>query len=150
VAELRAHRQSQQTERTEAVDHWTDHDLVFPNELGGPMDDRNDYRAWIKLLRTAGVRRIRLHDGRHTAATLLLAEGVHPRVVMELLGHSAMRITTDTYSHVMPALAQQAAEKMGTALWGAPEPAPKAKKKPKDKKAKKTATKTATTDDEGP
>jgi integrase len=150
VAELRAHRQAQQTERREALGYWTDHDLVFPNELGGPMDDRNDYRAWVTLLRTAQVRRIRLHDGRHTAATLLLAEGVHPRVVMELLGHSAMRITTDTYSHVMPALAQQAAEKMGTALWGATEPAPKAKKKSKGKKAKKTATKTATTHDEGP
>ncbi len=75
-------------------------------------------------------------------STLLLAEGVHPRVVMELLGHSAMR----TYSHVLPALAQQAADKIGAALWGAPEPAAKVKKKPKGKKTKKTATKT----NEGP
>ncbi len=141
---------SPRSTRTPRADYWTDHDLVFPNELGGPMDDRNDYRAWVKLLRTAKVRRIRLHDGRHTAATLLLAEGVHPRVVMELLGHSAMRTTTDTYSHVMPALAQQAADIMGAALWGSPEEAATPKKKAKSKKAKKTATKTATTTDEGP
>jgi integrase len=66
------------------------------------------------------VREVRLHDGRHTAATLLLSEGVHPRVVMELLGHSQMRTTTDTYSHVMPALAKEAADRMGAALWGNP------------------------------
>ena len=53
---------------------------------------------------------MRLHYGRHTAATLLLASRVHPRVVMELLGHSAMSTTTDVYSHVMPALAQRAAD----------------------------------------
>jgi integrase len=64
------------------------------------------------------VRHIRLHDGRHTAATLLLSAGVHPRVVMELLGHSQMRTTTDIYSHVVPALAQEAADRMGTTLWG--------------------------------
>jgi integrase len=50
---------------------------------------------------TAGVRHVRLHDGRHTAGTLLLTENVHPRVVMELLGHSQMRTTMDIYSHIM-------------------------------------------------
>jgi integrase len=62
------------------------------------------------------VREVRLHDGRHTAATLL-SEGVHPRVVMEDLGHSQMRTTTDTYSHVMPALGRDAAARMSRALW---------------------------------
>jgi integrase len=76
LAELRAHKDTQAAERAESIDYWTDHDLVFPNELGGPMDDRNDYRAWVKLLRAAKVRRIRLHDGRHTAATLLLVRRV--------------------------------------------------------------------------
>ena len=66
---------------------------------------------------TGGVREVRLHDGRHTAATLLLSEGVHPRVVMEVLGHAQMRTTTDTYSHVMPALGRDAADRMGRALW---------------------------------
>ena len=80
-------------------------------------DDLDLYDYWCALLKEAGVRHIRLHDGRHTAATLLLSEGIHPRVVMELLGHSQMRTTTDTYSHVMPALAQEAAERMAQALW---------------------------------
>ncbi len=65
---------------------------------------------------SAGVRHVRLHDGRHTAATLLLSENVHPRVVMELLGHSQMRTTMDIYSHVMPALAREAADRMGALL----------------------------------
>jgi integrase len=58
------------------------------------------------------------NDRRHAAATLPLSAGVHPRVVMELLGHSQMRTTTDTYSHVMPELAREAADRMGTTLWG--------------------------------
>jgi hypothetical protein len=62
------------------------------------------------------VPHVRLHDGRHTAATLLLSENVHPRVVMELLGHSQMRTTMDIYSQVMPALAREAADRMGALL----------------------------------
>ncbi len=73
--------------------------------------------AWRGLLALAEVRIIRLHDARHTAATLLLSGGIHPRVVMELLGHSQMRTTTDVYSHVMPALAREAADKLSTTLW---------------------------------
>jgi integrase len=136
VQELTAHRAAQELERAESEGYWTEHGLVFTNQLGGPIDDRNDYRDWQQLLREAKVRRVRLHDGRHTAATLLLAEGVHPRVVMELLGHSQMRTTTDTYSHVMPALAREAADKMGAALFGKAERAPKTKKKSKGKKQK--------------
>ena len=63
------------------------------------------------------MREVRLHDGRHTAATLLLSAGVHPRVVMEVLGHAQMRTTTDTYSHVMPALGRDGADRIGKALW---------------------------------
>ena len=68
------------------------------------------------------MRNLRLHEGRHAAATLLLSEGVHPRVVMKVLGHAQMRTTTDTYSHVMPALGRDAADRMGSALWGPPAP----------------------------
>jgi integrase len=71
---------------------------------------------WTRLLQLAGVRHVRLHDGRYTAATLLLSENVHPRVVMELLGHSQMRTTMDIYTHVMPALAREAADRMGALL----------------------------------
>ena len=91
--------------------------LVFAQEDGTPVDKKSDYDYWCALLKETGVRHIRLHGARQTAATLLLSEGIHPRVVMELLGHRQMRTTTDTYSHVMPALAQEAAERMAAALW---------------------------------
>jgi integrase len=118
VEALHRHRAVQLEEREAACSLWEEHDLVFAQVNGRPLDKRSDWEAWKALLRRAGVREVRLHDGRHTAATLLLSEGVHPRVVMELLGHAQMRTTTDTYSHVMPALAKEAAAKMGTALWG--------------------------------
>lgn len=118
VEALRRHRVVQLEEREAAGSLWEEHDLVFAQVNGRPLDKRSDWEAWKALLKRAEVREVRLHDGRHTAATLLLSEGVHPRVVMELLGHAQMRTTTDTYSHVMPALAKEAAAKMGTALWG--------------------------------
>ncbi|MBA2416860.1 MAG: tyrosine-type recombinase/integrase, partial [Geodermatophilaceae bacterium] len=111
------------TERMAAGPLWDDGDLVFAQPNGRPLDRKADWRAWKVLLSAAGVREVRLHDGRHTAATLLLTAGVHPRVVMDLLGHSQMRTTTDIYSHVMPALAREAADRMGTALWGNVTPA---------------------------
>jgi integrase len=68
----------------------------------------------------AGVPRQRLYDARHTAASLLLAQGVAPRVVMEVLGHSTYHLTMDTYSHVMPSLLQDAADAMDRALTPGP------------------------------
>jgi integrase len=117
VQALRAHRTAQLEERVAAGPLWQDKDLVFAQPNGRPIERKSDWRAWKNLLQEAGVRDVRLHDGRHTAATLLLSEGVHPRVVMEVLGHSQMRTTTDTYSHVMPALGRDAADRMGKALW---------------------------------
>lgn len=117
IEALRRHRVAQAAERLVAGTDWEDWDIVFAQPNGRPLDKHSDYEAWVKLLQRAGVRHIRLHDGRHTAATLLLTAGVHPRVVMELLGHSQMRTTTDIYSHVMPALAQEAADRMAKTLW---------------------------------
>jgi integrase len=114
---LRAHQAAQVEERIAAGSLWQDHDLVFAQPNGRPIERKSDWRAWKALLREADVPEVRLHDGRHTAATLLLAEGVHSRVVMEALGHAQMRTTTDTYSHVMPALGRDAADRMGNALW---------------------------------
>ena len=122
VDALRAHRAAQLEERITAGSLWEDHDLVFAQANGRPIERKSDWQAWKALLHEAGVREVRLHDGRHTAATLLLSEGVHPRVVMEVLGHAQMRTTTDTYSHVMPALGRDAADRMGNALWGPPAP----------------------------
>ncbi|WP_448642951.1 site-specific integrase [Geodermatophilus sp. URMC 63] len=122
VDALRAHRAIQREERIAAGSLWQDHDLLFAQPNGRPIERTSDWRAWKALLHQAGVREVRLHDGRHTAATLLLSEGVHPRVVMEVLGHAQMRTTTDIYSYVMPALGRDAADRMGSALWGPPAP----------------------------
>src|SRR4051795_7910068 len=116
VAELYRHKAAQLGERMLAGSEWQDEDLVFAQANGRPIDKKTDYDDWTRLLDKAGVRHVRLHDGRHTAATLLLSENVHPRVVMELLGHSQIRTTMDIYSHVMPALAREAADRMGALL----------------------------------
>jgi integrase len=116
VAALHSHKATQLGERMLAGSEWHDEDLVFAQPSGRPIAKRADYDDWCDLLKRAGVRHVRLHDGRHTAATLLLGEGVHPRIVMELLGHSQMRTTMDIYSHVMPALAREAADRMSSVL----------------------------------
>jgi integrase len=116
VVELGRHKAVQLGEQMLAGSDWHDEDLVFAQSNGQPIDKKADHDDWTRLLQSAGVRHVRLHDGRHTAATLLLSENVHPRVVMELLGHSQMRTTMDIYSHVMPALAREAADRMGALL----------------------------------
>lgn len=72
------------------------------------MSPRNDYRDFQRLVGAAGLRRVRVHDLRHTAASLMLAQGVSPRVVMEILGHSQISVTMNTYSHVTPASSREA------------------------------------------
>ena len=71
IAELRAHRKQQASERLAAGPAWQDWDLVFCSPTGAPIDSRSDWADWHDLLRTAGVREARVHDARHTAATLL-------------------------------------------------------------------------------
>jgi integrase len=102
VAALRTHRQEQLAERMAAGSVWENHDLVFAQPTGKPLDSKRDWTAWKALLARAGVRDARLHDARHTAATLLLAQGVPARVVMEILGHSTIAVTQNVYAHVMP------------------------------------------------
>jgi integrase len=115
---LRAHRAAQAAERIAAGSVWEDNNLVFCQENGRPLEPRSDHRTWRALLAEAKVRSARLHDARHTAASLLLQQGVPARVVMEILGHSQISLTLGTYSHVVPELAEDAARRMGEALWG--------------------------------
>ncbi len=91
---------------------------MFCQANGRPFGARQDWEAWKRLLTVAGVRDARLHDARHTAATLLLQQGVPARVAMQVLGHSQISLTLGTYSHVVPELAREAADRMGEALWG--------------------------------
>jgi integrase len=118
VDALRRHRDVQRAEREQAGSAWQDLDLVFAQPDGSPVDPRQDWAEWKELLREAGVREVRVHDVRHTAGTLLVAQGVHIRAVQEILGHSDVR-TTESYTHVASEIAREAAARMGRALWGA-------------------------------
>jgi integrase len=121
VAALRAHHKRQLEERLAAGPQWQDFGLVFATRVGTPLEPRNVHRDFKRILAKAGVPDQRFHDLRHAAASLLLAQGVSPRVVMELLGHSRIGITMDTYSHVIPSLMREAADKMDQILAGSSE-----------------------------
>jgi integrase len=119
VNALRAHRVRQVEERHRAGQAWEDLDLVFPNSVGSPIDGINLLKYWFyPLLLRAGLSRMRFHDLRHTAATLLLGRGVNPKIVSEMLGHSHVSVTLGIYSHVLPHMQREAAKAMNEALGG--------------------------------
>jgi site-specific recombinase XerD len=90
---------------------------VFPNASGGPWRRRHiHFQQFKPLLKRAKLPDIRFHDQRHTSATLLLSQGVHPKVVQERLGHSQISVTLDTYSHVLPTMQVEAAGKFDQLL----------------------------------
>jgi integrase len=118
VAALRAHRARQLEERLVVGAAWENRDLVFCTETGAPLNGISILRySFYPLLKHAGIPKVRFHDLRHTTATLLLREGVHPKIVAELLGHASISITLDTYSHVLPDMMRHAAAAMGRALY---------------------------------
>ncbi len=110
---LGLHRLHQNEQRLAIADKWEEKDLVFTGLQGGYLNPRYILKLFDKLLKEAGLPHIRFHDLRHSAATLLLAMGVHPKIVQEILGHSQISMTLDTYSHVLPSLQQEVMEKWG-------------------------------------
>jgi integrase len=90
--------------------------LVFTAENGAALDPESVGRYFRQAVKKTMVPPIRLHDLRHTHATLALQAGVHPKVVSERLGHASVGITLDTYSHVMPGMQEEAAEKIDAGL----------------------------------
>jgi integrase len=117
VEALKSHRAHQNEERLKAGSLWQDHDLVFPTGIGTTMSGTNlTGRHFKPLLTKAGLPAIRLHDLRHTCATILLMAGKHPKYVQELLGHASISITLDTYSHVVEGMDGGLAEAMDEAL----------------------------------
>jgi integrase len=118
VAALRAHRKAQLEERLRWGAAWQDGDLVFALENGSPVHpDR--FSDWFQEhVKAAELPRIRLHDLRHTHATLALQAGVHAKVISERLGHSTISITLDTYSHAIPAMEEEAAAKVARLVFG--------------------------------
>jgi integrase len=117
VRALEEHKERQDKERITAGSLWRGSPCVFTTPIGTPVDPRNDYREFKKLLGKAGLPSVRLHDLRHTAASLLVAQGVPPRVVMEILGHSQISLTMNTYSHVAPEVSRAAADRIAETLW---------------------------------
>jgi integrase len=116
VAVLRQHRLRQAEARFLAGPAYQDRDLVFATGLGTPLEPGNVLRTWRRVVATAELPGLRIHDLRHGHATLMLGQGVHPKIVSERLGHASINITLDTYSHVLPGLQAAAAEALDSIL----------------------------------
>ena len=114
---FRDHQERQAKERITEASLWRGSPYVFTTLIGTPIDPRNDYRDFKQLLARAELPPVRLHDLRHTAASLLLAQNVPARVVMEILGHSQIALTMNTYSHVAPEVSREAADRIARLLW---------------------------------
>jgi integrase len=118
IAVLRAHRKRQLEERLAWGEAWTDTGYVFTREDGLPLHPESISQHWDRLVERLGLPRIRLHDARHTAATLMLEDGTPVKVASEMLGHSRASITQDTYQHVLPGMAEAAGERLSGRLLG--------------------------------
>ena len=115
---LQEHRVRQWEEQLKAGPLWEDHGFVFCTPIGRPLDGPNVTHALHRLLASAGLRRQRFHDLRHAAASLLLAQGLSLREIMELLGHSQIALTANLYTHLQPAMRMEAASRMDAVLSG--------------------------------
>jgi len=100
IAALRQHRIHQLEDRLMAGEKWKDTGLVFTTRVGTPIEPRNYKRSFDAALKRSGLDHMRIHDMRHTAASLLLAQGVSPKMISEILGHARVGITLDIYSHL--------------------------------------------------
>jgi len=116
VEKLREHLDDQNQDRQKAREKWHENGLIFPTTIGTPMAARNMYEDFRKLLKRIDLPLIRFHDLRHTATTLMLQRGVHPKIVQERLGHADISMTLNTYSHVLPSMQAEAAEKLDELL----------------------------------
>lgn len=120
VGLLKSHREEQDRERDTAAQLWRDSGYVFTDERGEPLNPNTDYHRWKKLLRDAGVRDGRLHDARHTAATVLLILGVPERAVMGLMGWSTTAMAA-RYQHITGVVRSDVAQRVGGLIWGRPD-----------------------------
>jgi integrase len=118
LAVLRTHRIRQREEKLAAGAGYDDGDRVFASENGSEIHPDRASKMFQAKVKNSSLPRIRLHDLRHTHATLALQVGVHPKVVSERLGHSSITLTLDTYSHAIPAMQEDAAEKVANLFLG--------------------------------
>jgi integrase len=113
---LRIHRTRQLEERLALGSNWQESGFVFASTIGTPMEPRNLNRTFDALLENAKLPKIRFHDMRHSCATMLLSQGVPQRTLMEILGHSQISLTMNTYSHVLPEMTRAAVSVMDAIL----------------------------------
>ncbi len=109
---LRAQRTAQLEQRLHAGPAWQDHDLIFTSLVGTPVEAARVSRLFARDLENAGLPRVRFHDLRHTAATLLIEQGVHLKAVQSTLGHSTIATTMDVYAHLTPSMQDAVGEAM--------------------------------------
>jgi len=112
VEAFKRHQAQQEQVKVAVGAGWQDKGIVFPDKDGGLWSPDRMVRRFDKLLKQIGLPHMHFHDLRHSAATILLAAGVHPKKVQELLGHSSITITMDVYSHVLPSMQQDVADEM--------------------------------------
>ena len=113
LSALTVHRSQQEEIKRKAGPLWQDHDYVFCTSIGTHLNPTRDLLDELKKVATkAGLPPMRFHDLRHVAATLLLSEGIHPKIVQEILGHSQISMTLDVYSHVLPNMQQDAMNRL--------------------------------------
>lgn len=120
VAALRAHRVRQLEEQLKAGPKWQDRGLVFTTSVGAPLDGSSVTHRFQAMLERSGLPHMRFHDLRHACASLLLAQGVPMRMIMEILGHSQISLTMNLYSHVLPSMSEDAAGRMDAVLGAQP------------------------------
>jgi integrase len=114
---LKEHRAKQNEERLHAGSEWQDGDWVFATKTGAPLNPRTDWAHWKRLLKDAGIRDGRLHDARHTAATVLLLLGVNERTMMGVMGWSNPAMA-QRYAHMADPIRRDIAARVGGLLWG--------------------------------
>lgn len=118
LATLRSHRKARAVERLAAGSAYQDADLVFATEVGEALHPDRITRRFGRLVQKSGLPRLTLHGLRHSYATIALQAGVHAKVVSERLGHSTVSLTLDVYSHAIPALQEEAAERVAALIPG--------------------------------
>lgn len=113
---LQEHKNRQIIQKKKYSVLWEDNNLVFPSSVGTPINQRNLLRRFKKILDENGLREIRFHDLRHTAASIMLNHGISPFIVAKRLGHSKVSITLDTYGHLLPGMQQESADYIDTLI----------------------------------
>lgn len=116
---LKEHRRAQLEDRLALGEAYLDQGLVLCRPDGSPIHPDALTKHFVKAVKASGLPRIRLHDLRHTHATLALQANINPKIVSERLGHASVAFTLDTYSHAVPAIHEAAAEQLGAVVWGA-------------------------------